>query len=189
MEIKIDQYGIDHTARHLMNAPELGSKFNVRITDSKSFLEKLAGYLNTKLKPEDIVWIHKEKVNVYLGEVHLIADTELKKLIGIPKNEFLGYMGVIEIDDNSRSKVFRQKRGQGEDDQMEVNVIEGIEPQPSDELQVHLKKYSEKEGIYLVNAYTGPKGDGPGLPNHKYQTDEEFKLAEEYWSKRAFIKW
>jgi hypothetical protein len=188
MEILIDQEGVRHVARHLMGSRELGIKFNGRIKDAGIFLAKLAGYLEPRVQGIQFEWVRNEVTGISLANLSLWGDEELKAILGIPEGESLGYHGIIEITDELRPKVCRQSRGPEGDDRIEVNVIVGVAPTPTDEYHVYFKKHPEKEGIFIANAFSGTD-DGLILPNRSIQTEEEFKKSEEWWCRRAFIKW
>jgi hypothetical protein len=189
MEIFADREGIEHVSRHLMDAPELGSKFNGRIKNAEVFLRELAGYLKPKVQGKELDWIRNEATGVELSVLFLYADRELKAVFGIPKSEPLGYCGIVEITDELRPKVYRKPRGLKNDDVLEVNVVEEVVPIPTDEYRAYFKKYPGERKVFIANAFPGPQADEPLLPNRRIQTENEFRKSEEWWSKRAFVRW
>lgn len=179
MELKFEQQDIDHIARHLWGSSVVGGKFNPKINDPKDFLTKLSKWLMLKVNLDDLDWIYNEKSGGSFVEVLFCADEELKNIFNISPNKPFGYDGVIEITENLRSKVFKNNR-----EGIEVNIIEGVDPSPTDYFVVQFKKQADEEGVFIATTYPG--SIGPLFPGET-STEEEYLKSKEYWGNHAFI--
>lgn len=186
MEIKFNQEDLDHVARHLFGAEELGGKFNKKITSAEKILKLLSEYLGQRINSENLDWIHNETSGTDTVEICFYADKELKDSLGLSDDDPLGYHYVTEVTEELKSRVIKMSRGNKGDDRIEVNVVGGISPKPTNQFIVHLKKRPGQEGIFIAIAYPG--SPSPFLPNALSQTAEEYQKSKDYWDGHAFIK-
>lgn len=186
MQLNFDQGDIEHAARHLSIAPELGGKFNSKIDNPEKLLEVLVNYLNARVDVKAIDWHRNIASDTDTAELSFTDTSEIKEAFGISEKEPLGYHYVVEITENLRPKIVKKPRGTKGDDKIEVNVVTGIESVPTDELVVHFKKRLGQDDISIATAYPGTHG--PFLPNKEKQTEKEYQESIEYWDNHAFIE-
>jgi len=102
MKLGFDKKIVGHVKRHLIDAPELGGKFNVKIKNVEEFLKILGKYLEAHINIENLTWFHNNISGTDTAEIFLKADSKLKNLFGILPDEPFGYDGVIEITEEFR---------------------------------------------------------------------------------------
>ena len=186
MELTFNQKGVEHVSRHFATASEPGGKFNAKVNDTEGFLKVLTEYLRAKIGSDKLDWFHNEISGTDTASIILTADTKLKSLFGILPDEPFGYDGVVEITKELEAQVTRKPRGNTDADRLEVNVVSGISPKPTDIFIVKVKKWADQKRIFISTAYPGNLS--PFLPNKENQTEQEYQKSLDYWNKHAFIE-
>jgi hypothetical protein len=165
-----------------------GSKFNEKITNPEIVMEVCREIIKKQISQgSEIVWIKYPNNDAYFTDIEVIVDEEIKRKLGLNKDDSLGTAPVVEITPEIAGLVKKELRGQGEQkDQIEVNVIEGMAQPETDKLIIEIKKNGQTGQTFFGTAYPGIIA--PGFSNPEKQSPDEAEYKREWWGKHAFIK-
>lgn len=165
-----------------------GSKFHPVIVDSETIIQFARSRAVESIGGGEMVyWIEHPKTKQQRARMALVATSGDKRALGIPEGETLGTLSVVPITPELAPRVRRELRGTGEErDRMEVNVIRGMEPPPTDELVLELVRLSPDAPVEIYTAYSGILA--PHLPRRSEQTAAEFAYNQAWWDKHVFVK-
>jgi len=163
-----------------------GSKFNPKINNPEELLRQCKQIVAKVIESGQVASWLKENDEFLSAHLKISLNPEQKQLLGLNTDEPTGDIRVVPITKELQSKVRQEQRGKGEkSDQIIINVISGIEPLPTDNLIISIKKPTSGNPPEFITAYTGIIV--PYLPNLD-QSTKELAYNKDWWSRHAFIK-
>lgn len=164
-----------------------GSKFHKIIDDPWTVIDLCCQRVIKEIATgKSLPWYEDTQAKVQTALLTVRANAAEKQALGIPPNEFLGNVGVVEINDKLAPYVQQELRGEGEvTDRIPVNVIKGCQAPETDDYCVYLVRSPLDHACDFGTAYTGV--DTPSLPRTDDQTAEEFAYNQQWWNRYAFV--